>query len=97
MKQLSIFLSSDLERRAVDALERAGLDGFLRLEGASGNKFVPEDPLSRTMTWEAVVLLVPGAGDEQVAAVGRELEEHADACETRPCLRIVVSRVEEVY
>jgi hypothetical protein len=49
------------------------------------------------MTWEALALIVPGADDEQVASVVRELEEHADSCTTRPCLRIIVSRVEAVH
>lgn len=97
MKQLSIFLSPDLERRAIDALERAGVEGFLRLEGATGNKFLANDPLTRIMTWEALALLVPGADDEQAASIVGELEMYADACETRPCLRIVVSPVEAVY
>lgn len=97
MKQLSIFISTDLERRAVDAIERAGVDGYLRLAGATGNKFEPADQLSRTMTWEALALIIPGAGDEQVAAIVRELEEHANSCDTRPCLRMVVSSVEAVY
>lgn len=96
MKQLTIFLSPDLEHRAIDALERAGVEGFLRLEGATGNKFLANDPLTRIMTWEAVALLVPGADDGQAASVVEELGHYADACETRPCLRIVVSPVEAV-
>lgn len=97
MKQLSLFISTDLERRAVDAIERAGVDGYLRLAGATGNKFEPADQHSRTMTWEALALIIPGADDAQVASIVGELEEHANACATRPCLRMVVSSVEAVY
>lgn len=97
MKQLTIFVSPDLERRAIDALEHAGVEGFLRLEGATGNKFVANDLLTRIMTWEALALMVPGADDEQASSIVGELEMYAKACETRPCLRIVVSPVEAVY
>lgn len=97
MKQLTIFLSPDLEHRAIDALERAGVEGFLRLEGATGNKFLANDPLTRIIRWEALALLVPGADDEQAAAIVRDLEMYSNACETRPCLRIVVSPVEAVF
>jgi len=48
------------------------------------------------MTWEALVLIVPGAADDQVAAIVAEIEEHANACATRPCLRMVVASVEAV-
>ena len=97
MKQLNLYISTDLERRAVDALERAGVEGYLRLAGATGNKFEPADTHSRTMTWEALALIVPAAADEQVASIVGELEEYANACATRPCLRMVVSSVEAAY
>ncbi len=91
MKQLIIFVSPDLEDRVVRVLEHARVEGFLRLEGATGNKFIHGDPLTRIVTWEAVALIVPGANDAQVKAVLGELEEHAGVCEAGPCLRIVVS------
>lgn len=97
MKQIAIFCSPDLADRVVAALDHAGIEGFLRLGEATGNKFRDRGEVPRTMTWEATAFIVPGAGDAAAAAVVEALESYAGACDIRPCLRIVVSPVEQIY
>jgi hypothetical protein len=96
MKQLSIYCSRDLEDRVIAALDRVGVEGFMRVGGATGNKFKPPAELPRAMTWEAILFLVPAAPDNKIEQVIGELERYAGACEVRPCLKIVVSTVEKV-
>lgn len=97
MKQLTIYCSRDLEDRVVNAFDHAHLEGFLRIGGASGSKFFDAGEVPRTMDWEATVFLVPGAQEAQVESVVGELGEYASKCETYPCLRIIVSPVEQIY
>ncbi len=96
MKQLMIYCSRDLEDRVVAALDAAGVEGFLRVGEATGNKFQPPALLPRTMTWEAALFVAPAAAEQKVEQIIAELESYAGACEVRPCLRMVVSAVERV-
>ena len=96
MKQLTIFYSSDEESRVITALDHAGIEGFFRVGGASGNKFVEPGQVPRTVAWEAVMIVVPSAPEENVLAVMGELGEYTRSCEIEPCLRMVVSPIDEV-
>jgi hypothetical protein len=96
MKQLSIYCSHDLEDQVVEALDRGGVDGFLRVAHATGNKFKPGDELPRVMTWDAALYLVPTVQPDRAEMIVSELQQFAGACEENPCLRIVVSTVERV-
>lgn len=97
MKQITIYCSTDLEERITAALDQAGVEGFVRLDGASGNRFRPLGETPRTLTFETMVFLAPGVEDWQVRSITSELARYGDDCEIRPCLRVVVSAVEEVY
>ena len=95
MQQLTVFASPDLEHQVVSALDRAGAEGYFRAAGASANKFNPEGEVPRVMTWAAVMFVVPAAPNEVIKAIVKELEEYAGACEVEPCLRMVVTAVQE--
>jgi hypothetical protein len=97
MKQITIYCSTDLEDRVTATLDRAGVEGYLQLGGASGSRFRPLGEVPRTLTFEATAFLVPGVEDWQVRSITSELARYGDECEIRPCLRVVVSAVEEVY
>jgi hypothetical protein len=96
VKQLTIFCSADLEHRVLTALERAGVSAFLRLDRVSGCRFNDPGRVPRTISWEALAFLVPGAEDDRVDAVVEELEVYAGACDIQPCLRLAVSPVERI-
>ena len=94
MKQLSIVFSDDIEERITRALDEAGVEGFIRIAGASGNKFTEPGIVPRTLTWPATMFLVPGVADEQAKGLVARLERYAASCTTDPCLRVIVSSVE---
>ncbi len=96
MKQLAIYCSRDLEDRIVRTLDRAGLEGYLRVGNATGHKFRPGRELPGTVAWEAVLLVAPAVPEQLVDTIAAELEQYAGSCEVRPCLRLVVSSVERV-
>ena len=94
MKQLTIFCGRDLEGRVITALDHAGIEGFFKPASSTGNRFLPQGEVPRTMTWDATMFVVPAAEESRVEVVLNELREHADSCEIEPCLRAVVSPVD---
>jgi hypothetical protein len=97
MRQVTVYVSHDLEARVVHALDHADIDGYVRVAGATGTRFAPPGQLPRTVTWEATLFLVPAADEGQVRRIVEELREFAGTCEVEPCLRIVVADVVEVH
>lgn len=94
MIQLTIYFSSDLEGEVLNALDEAQVDAFLRLGEATGHRFLPPGEIPRTLTWDAVVLVVPVATEAQAGAVAEFLAARAGDCEADPCLRITTCPVE---
>lgn len=97
MKQLTIFCSLDLEERVVGALDRAGAEGFFRIGGSTGAKFLRKGELPRTESFDAAAFLVPAIDEDSADTVVTELENYANACEYQPCLRIVLSAIEKAW
>jgi len=97
MKQLNIFCSRDLERQVITILDRADLDGFLRVGDATGHRFLPKGETPRSVTWEAVVIVVPGAEGSVIDGVVAQLRGIAEGCEVEACLRLLVTTACEVY
>ena len=90
MKQLTIYCSRDLEQQVVAVLDREGLEGYFRLGDAAGHRFLPPGEVPRSVTWEAVMLVVPGAEERRIDKAVAALRSLADRCEIEPCLRVVV-------
>lgn len=97
MKQLTVYCSVDIEDAVITIFDRIGIDGFMRIGNATGNRFLPPGQVPRTMTWEGSVLIVPAAADELVNDAVKRLEEYAGKCDIEPCLRYVVTPIEEAY
>ena len=97
MKQLTIFCSRDEEEHVVTALDRAGIPGYLRVGDATGHRFLDPGRIPRDMTWEAAMFVVPAVSEERMSAAVKELRAYAGECEIEPCLRIVISPVDDVY
>ena len=94
MKQITIFLSADLEEQMITALESAGAEGFFRLEGGLGNRFLEPGAVPRLVSWEAVVIIVPEASEEVAESLVEAARKFKGSCEVEPCLRLTVSPVE---
>ena len=97
MKQLTIFCSRDLESQVVSILDEAGLYGYLRIGDATGNRFLPKGEVPRAVTWEAVMIVVPGDEDATIDAVRETLQGIAADCEVAPCIRLLVNTACETY
>jgi len=96
VKQLTILCSSDLSEVVRDALVRAGVNGFLKVPHAVGSKPGATWEHGRYPLWDAEMFVAP-AEDEAVGLVVEGLREYAGKCEVEPCLRILVSSLEQVY
>jgi hypothetical protein len=97
VKQLTVFCSRDLEPQVVSALDDAGLHGYLRVGDATGNRFLAKGQMPRTATWEAVMIVVPGAEDTLIDGVRKKLQGVAASCEVEPCIRLLVNTACETY
>lgn len=97
MKQLTIFCNRDEEEHVVAALDHAGIPSFLRVGDATGHRFLDPGQIPRDMTWEATMFVVPAVAQEQLNAAVKELRAYAADCEIEPCMRIVISPVDEVF
>lgn len=97
MRQVTVFCSRDLEPRVVDALDQAGVEGYLRVGAATGSRFLEKGRVPRAITWEAAMFVVPAAAEACVDEIVGRLEAYAGSCEIEPCLRIVVGPVERVH
>jgi hypothetical protein len=49
------------------------------------------------MTWEATMFVVPAVTEEQLSVAVRELRAYATDCEIEPCMRVVVSPIDDVF
>jgi len=96
VKQLTILCSTDLSNAVREALVAAGAEGFLQIPGAVGNKPGAAAQHGRYPRWEAEMFLVP-APEEVVRNAVALLRRLSDNCEVEPCLRILVSTLDEVY
>lgn len=97
MKQLTVFCSRDLESRVVSALDSAGIHGYLRVGDATGNRFLDKGQVPRSVTWEAVMLVVPGDEDAIIDRLREKLQGIASECGPDPCIRLLVNTACEVY
>lgn len=89
MTQITVFYSVDLEPRVLAVLDQAGVVGYLRVAGATGNRFLPDGTVPRSVAWDAVMVVVPGADDSQLETIASGLSVLVGDCEAEPCLKMV--------
>ena len=97
MKQLTVFCNRDEEERVVAAFDHAGIPSYLRVGDATGHRFLDPGQIPRDMTWEATLFVVPAVSEERMNAAVKELRAYTGKCEIEPCLRVVISSVDEVF
>jgi len=96
MKQLTIFYSADLSESVRTVLIRAGIDGFLRVPNAVGCKPKAALEHGRTPEWRAEMIIAAAPSDLTQSVVD-ELKRYANRCDVEPCLRILLSDLDDVY
>lgn len=92
-----VFCTSDEEERVVAAFDHAGIPAYLRVGNATGHRFLDRSQIPRDMSWEATLFVVPAVSEKQMSAAAKELRAYKGECEIEPCLRIVISPVDEVF
>jgi len=97
MKMVTIYASSDLENRVVSAIQDSGADTYLTIDNATAHRFNRSHDLPRTMTWSAVMFLVPGLSEAQASRLSEALRHECDASETQPCLRLTMNDVDSAW
>jgi hypothetical protein len=93
---VTILCSSDLAERVRDALVTAGTEGFLQIPDAVGVKPGAAAEHGRYPQWQSELFLAP-VDDGVARRIVEMLQEYAGQCEVEPCLRILVSTLDEVY
>lgn len=96
MKQLTIICSPELTDRVVSVLGAHDLEGFLEVGEVTGNLFETRDPLSRTLTWDGVMLQTWVRDDAVAKGLASDLVALRKDCASHPCLRFYFSPAEEV-
>ena len=94
-KQLTIFCSSEIAGMVTGVLSSSGIKGFMHLRGM-GTNVIKKTALTHDLTWPADVFIVP-AEEKAVRHIVEKLKSYAGKCEIEPCLKLIVSSVDEMY
>lgn len=95
IKQLTIICSSEIADRVTSALSKEKIQGFAHLNG-TGTNVVKKGPYTHDLTWPADLYIVPGE-EAPLRRIVDELKRYAGDCEVQPCLKLILSDVEEMY
>lgn len=95
IKQLTIICSTEISDMVGKVLSRSGIRGFARFEG-TGTNVLEKSAYSHDLTWQSCVYLIP-AEEEQLRGIIDKLKKYAGKCEIDPCLKMILSPVEEFY
>jgi len=95
MKQVIIICNSEVTGTVEKTLSGAGIRGFAHLEG-TGTNVVEKGPYSQDLTWPADVFIVP-TEDALARKIVDELKGFAGQCREEPCLKVIVTGIEEFY
>jgi sulfur relay (sulfurtransferase) DsrC/TusE family protein len=99
VKQLMILCSDSIGDVVTKAVEKyIQKDGYVRITSGYGVKCkVPVQGayMAKCVPWEAEVFIM-ALEDEQVQSIVSELKQYTKNCDTSPCLRMIITAVEEV-
>ncbi len=98
MKEIKIYFARSLEDFVIKSVKRIGIKNFMLLSGMSGfspEKNFPMYGSSTEMEYNVSLLLIYGDGG-LVEKIKEALLEFNGECEIRPCIKMVVSDVEEL-
>ncbi|NIV94901.1 hypothetical protein GWN42_19440 [candidate division KSB1 bacterium] len=96
MKQLTIFCSEELTGEVSQVLHKYEVEGFIHMPGLYGNKLKPKGSFEKDLTWQASAFVI-FPDETKLSSIIQELSDYANKCEVRPCLRMVVVPVEQMY
>ena len=94
IKQLMIFCSSDIADVVTKELSTSGIQGYMHLSG-QGTNIEKKSAFSHDLTWPAEVFIVP-ADETKIRKIMGSLKGYAGKCEMEPCLKLILSSVDEL-
>ncbi len=95
IKQLTIICSAELSEVVGKVLTKSGAPGFARFDG-TGTNILEKSSLYRDLTWPSCVYIVP-AEEEKLRWIIDKLKAHAGKCSAEPCMKLILTAVEEFY
>jgi hypothetical protein len=95
MKQLTIICSSEIAKSVERTLSASGVRGFFHMQG-TGTHVEKKGPYSHDLTWPADTFIVP-AEEDKVKTIITKLYSFVGKCDIEPCLRMIVTPIEEFY
>jgi len=95
IKQLTIFCSSELAEMVTGTLSASGIQGYMHLPG-QGTNVVKKTAFTHDLTWPAEVYIVP-AEETALRKIIDHLKNYASKCSIEPCLKLILSPVDEIH
>lgn len=96
MKQLTIYCGEELNETITQLLHKHSVESFMHLPEIYGNTVKPKGSYEKDMVWpaSAFILFIDG---QELSGIMSDLKEFANKCRVKPCLRLAVTPVEELY
>ncbi|HOO56650.1 MAG TPA: hypothetical protein PLN69_07490 [bacterium] len=95
VKMLMIICSSEISDKVTRVLSKSDIEGYARFEG-TGTNIEEKSAYSRDVTWPGCTFIIP-AEESQLRPIIHELKGYAGKCEIEPCLKLILSPVDEFY
>ncbi len=96
MKQLTIYCSQELLHTVNQVFHKYEVEGFVHIPGIFGNKLKPKDSREQDLTWQAEAFVVFDEGNK-LEGIMRDLQDFANKCDVKPCLRMVLLPIEKFF
>jgi len=96
MKQLTIICFKELSNDVAQILSREISGGYVHIPDAVGRKTEELVGYEKTASFPAEVFIA-AAEDETIGKIVHQLKEYTDKCEYKPCLKMLVSKLEEWF
>jgi hypothetical protein len=96
MKQLTIYCSEELIGQVNQVLHNVGIEDYVHMPGLYGNKLKTKGSFEKDLTYPASAFIVH-APSEKIDGIVAELQDYANQCGIKPCLRMVVISPEQVH
>ncbi len=95
-QQLTIMCSNDLAERVTRTLNRILAEGYLHMPNAFGVKPKEHVLVDKSLSFPASLFIVTSP-EPQVQEIVAELKEFSNQCRVKPCLKMIISAVSQVY
>lgn len=96
MKQLTIYCSTELNESVVQIFRDHEIENYVHVPELYGNALKKRGSYERDQVWKAnsfVLFLEESVVDKIIS----DLKGYIDKCEIQPCLRLVVTPIEQIY